>query len=103
MPISTRQSAEPESLAGLVQACGATGKAGTMTVILKLKPGKGGSTVLTAEHECKVKEPAFDRPQQFFFVTRGNALVTENPEQKRLPFKEVVDRETGDIKHIAAA
>ncbi len=91
-----------DSLSDWVAACLATGKPGTMTLTLKLKPGKGGSTVLTVELECKVKEPDFERPSTFFFIANGNTLVTENPEQKKLPFKEIVDTSTGEIKQVAA-
>lgn len=91
-----------QGLAEVVAACLATGKPGAITLSLKLKPGKGGSTVMTIEHDTKVKAPEFERPQQFFFIAQGNTLVTENPEQMRLPFREVVNTETGEIKTVAA-
>jgi len=89
-----------DALAEIVAACTATGKTGELTVKLKLKPAKGSQTVMTIEQDYKVKAPEFDQPQQFFFVTGGNTLVSDNPEQRKIEFKEVIDRNTGEIKTV---
>lgn len=89
-----------EAMSDLVASCASTGKGGELVLKIKLKPAKGGNTVMTIDHDFKVKAPEFDRPQQFFFVAHGNTLVTENPQQRGLPFREVVDRETGEIKVV---
>lgn len=100
-----------EALADLILACSSTGKAGEISVKLELKPAKGSGAVMSIEHDYIVKAPEFDRPQQFFFITNGNTLVTENPHQQGLPFREVVDRGTsetlddslGEVRFVATA
>ena len=105
-----------EALAEVVASCTATGKAGSLTVTLKLKPAKGSGRVMTIEQDYKAKAPEFDQPQQFFFVSNGNTLVADNPDQKKLPFRdvaaeragavkpgEVIDQTTGEIKTVATA
>lgn len=77
-----------EAMAELVRACIVTGKAGTLNISLKLKPAKGSDTVMTIEQDYKLKAPVFEQPQQFFFVTQGDTLVCENPEQRPLPFRD---------------
>ncbi|MGH8446485.1 MAG: hypothetical protein ACREVL_14530 [Solimonas sp.] len=92
-----------EALGELVASCTATGKSGSLSVTLKLKPGKGSTKVVTLDHDYSLKSPDFERPQQFFFVKDGNTLLSDNPDQKRLPFTEVLDRDTGEIRRVETA
>ena len=87
-----------EEFASLVGDCNGVGKGGSITITLKLKPGKGGG-VMQVEHDFKVKSPQFDRPTDDMFVDKDNALVRDNPRQSGLDLK-VVDKETGEIVTI---
>lgn len=91
-----------EALAEVVESCAATGKTGSITVVLKLKPAKGSGKVMTIEQDYKVKSPEFDQPQQFFFIANGNTLVADNPDQKKLPFRDVM-AERNDVKAAPVA
>ncbi len=99
-----------DEFAELVAACNSTRKQGTLTVTLKLKPGRGESKTMEVEHEIKLKAPAFDRPADHLFIVNGNALVLSNPDQKKLDLREVrrdnaplIDGETGEIFQSNAA
>jgi len=103
-----------DALSDVVASCVATGKPGTLNVTLKIKPAKGSAKVMTIEQSYKAKAPEFDQPQQFFFVANGNTLVVDNPDQKKLEFRDVVadrnglkpgekfDTATGEIVQAAA-
>lgn len=99
-----------EQFSELVAACSSTGKAGTLTLQIKLKPSKGSSKTMTVEHDVKLKAPAFDRPPDHLFVVNGNTLVAYNPEQKKLDLRDVkrdpaplVEPSTGEILSTLAA
>lgn len=102
-----------DELADAVAAAKSTGKSATLTLTLKLKPGKGGSDVMTVEHDIRVKTPEFERPPTYLFVSRDNSLHVTNPAQRDLelrgvekedaPVREVVDTSTGEIRPVEAA
>ena len=83
-----------DQLAELVQHCSATGKVGSLTLKLKLKPAKGSAAVIHLEHDVSVKIPEFERPADFFFVGKGNDLLREDPRQQKLDLKAVPVRQT---------
>ena len=96
-----------EAFAALILDVASTQKQGSISLNLKLKPGKGSGKVMTVEHDFDVKSPQFDRPSDYMFVA-GNALVLDNPEQRKLDlreisaavpteFREVVDQSTGEV------
>ncbi len=103
-----------EAFAALILDVASTQKQGSITLNIKLKPGKGSGKVMTVEHDFDVKSPQFDRPSDYMFVA-GNALVLDNPDQRKLDLREVtasaptefrevkVDKETGEILDPAAA
>lgn len=103
-----------EQLAEAVGHATATGKSASLTVVLKIKPAKGGGNVLTIEHDSKLKVPEFDRPPTYLFLGPDNALLTSDPRQQSLPLRAVpsdkpaplredFDRSTGEIRSPAAA
>lgn len=94
-----------DALQELALSCRGTGKPGSMTISLKMKPGKGGASIMTLEHDFKVKSPEFERPSDIMFVTKGGDLVCQNPDQGTLPLRivETVDRSTGEIREVVAA
>lgn len=91
-----------EALQEVVSSAMSTGKGGALSITLKIKPGKGGN-VMQIEHGINVKSPEFERPTDYMFATTNGDLVRESPNQPRLPFREVVDSATGEIKQVAAA
>lgn len=90
-----------EQLSELVNACSNTGKAGELTLRLKVKPGKAQSPIVTVLHDVKVKAPEFDRREQYFFIGGGASLVLENPHQGKLDLRGV-DRDRGEVKGLGA-
>ena len=70
-----------DALKTLAEACIRTGKAGTMTVTLKVKP-EGDMLAIT--DALAVKEPADLEPRLYWVDLEGN-LTRNNPMQPRLP------------------
>lgn len=93
-----------DELAQLLVAIKATGKAGVITLTLKLKPPKNGSmSYITIADEISVKTPKLDKGDTVFFPTVDNGLSRRDPTQPELPFKRpVVDEDTGEIKEETA-
>lgn len=80
----------------LLQAVQDTGKAGTLTLTIKVDR-KGERQVLVRE-DIKVKTPEHDRSESIYFVDRKTLNLTRHdPGQDPLPFKRRVDPETGEI------
>lgn len=79
-----------DKLDQLVQAVHTTGKAGTLTFQVTLKPlDKGNGDVLTATDKVALKLPAQDRPASLFFVTAEGHLSQNDPKQMVLDLHEV--------------
>lgn len=92
-----------DALNDLVIAVAATGKVGSLTYTVKVKPAgrNAGATVLVTD-EIRVKAPEGDRPESVFFVDGDGNLSRHNPAQERLPLREipggvVIDEQTGEI------
>lgn len=84
----------------LVASCVATGKTGSMTIKLKLKPGKGGGQTMAVDYESVVKEPKFDAPVAHLYVANGNALVITPPEQKEIELKPAAAQEAAPLRAV---
>lgn len=88
-------------LAKLVAAVKATGKAGQITLTLKIKPPKkGGMAYLLIEDSISVKEPKLDKSDTVFFPIADNGLSRQDPSQSELPFgrsRTTVDGAAGEI------
>lgn len=88
----------------LVTAVTVTGKVGTLTLTIKVKPaGRNSEATVLITDDVKVKVPVGDRPESVFFVDTSGNVVRHNPNQGRLPLREVpggiaVDLTTGEIK-----
>lgn len=89
-----------EEYSDLVAACVATGKSGTMTIKLKLKPGKGGGQTMAVDYESKVNEPRFDSPVAHLYVANGNSLVITPPEQKEMELKPSAAQEPAPLRAV---
>lgn len=74
-------------LAELVAAVTETGKAGSLTLTIGLKPQPKVAGAVVVSDKVAVKAPAGDRAESFFFVdTSNNSLVRNDPNQPALPF-----------------
>lgn len=74
-------------LADVVQAVDQTGKAGEVTIKIKVKPEKGGGSQKTLAVEVKAKKPELDIPEAVFFSDAGGDLHRADPNQSEM-FKE---------------
>lgn len=73
-----------DGLNDLVHACTETGKSGSITLTLKLKPLSGKASQIEIESDVKVKEPALPRAKNLMFATPDNNLQREDPRQQTL-------------------
>lgn len=102
-----------DELQTLVSHVRSTGKKGELTIKIKVAKAKGHDTVMTLDADYKTNVPKAERPATIFFATNQNALVSDNPEQKKMEFKDVkaergdvrelIDQSTGEIKKLATA
>lgn len=91
-----------EELAQLVSAVQETGKAGTLTLTLSLKPSKmTGALELT--DKVSVKVPAFDRSASLFFAAADGSLTRDDPSQLKIQFEnELAAKRDRDAREAAA-
>lgn len=81
----------------LVQAVESTGKAGELTITLKLKPSTAGAIEVT--DDIKAKVPKLAKGSSLFFATPEGNLVKNDPRQMSLAgLKEVTTPETRPLK-----
>ena len=84
----------------LVHACTETGKAGEITLVIKLKPtGKGGQIELASD--VKVKKPKPVRGTTIMFATPENNLQREDPRQKTLEGLRTPDEEQQALRSVS--
>ena len=82
-----------------VQASVDEHKVSEVTVKIKLKPGPGGQMHLTWSSSNKLPQP--ESATTVLWSTPENHLVTTDPHQRKLPFREVEDteREVVDVEN----
>lgn len=91
-----------EALADLVRAVRDTGKGGTITYTLALKPaGKGGGDAFLVADAIKVKAPTLERGTTVFFANRDGLLQRESPRQPQLAGLKVAEEATGELRSPA--
>jgi len=80
-----------DELAALADRVMETGKAGTITVQIKVaKASKGGGHQMVVSDVVTVKAPKGDRGESFFFFdAESTGLVRHDPLQPELPLQEV--------------
>jgi hypothetical protein len=78
-----------DRLVELVTACQATGKGGSITFTLSVKPTKGESGVMVVTDKIAAKIPEGERGEGIFFSTIEGNLVRQDPRQQELPLREV--------------
>lgn len=87
-----------EALHELTERCTNTGKAGTLTLQLTLKPGKSGQ--IEVIDDIKVKLPKEEKGTTLMFATPEGNLQREDPRQLALEGLRSVDMETGELKKV---
>ena len=85
-------------LKALVNAVVSTEKAGTLTLTLKVIPGKAGQ--LEIEDDIKVKAPKPKRGTTLMFATVEGNLQREDPRQMQLPGLRSVDADQRPRKTV---
>lgn len=74
----------------LVESVSETGKVGSLTFTLKVKPaGKGDHGTVIVSDATTLKKPQPERGEALFFITDDANLVRHNPRQEELPLREV--------------
>lgn len=89
-----------EEFSDLITACLSTGKKGSITIKLELKPGKGGGRTMGVDYKSSVKSPEFDTPTAHLYVANGNALVLSPPEQKEIELKPAAVQEAAPLRAV---
>jgi hypothetical protein len=91
----------------LIEAVQETGKVGSITFTVKIKPaGHGDHSTVVVSDDINVKLPKGERPEAIFFVDDDHNLQRHNPAQPKLPLKEIQggkDAADGDASKGAQA
>lgn len=69
------------ALRDLAEAVEETGRPGSITYTLSLRPESRAEHVVTTTDEIKVKMPKADRPASIFFIDQQYRLVRNDPRQ----------------------
>lgn len=86
------------ALYDVVRAVQDTRKPGGLKIAIKVTPTGRGSIELDTKFEAV--EPKHDRPTTTFFVSQDGTLLRNDPNQPRLPLREVMDKETGELRTV---
>jgi hypothetical protein len=73
-----------EKLRDLITKVQETGKAGSLTYKVEVKPEAGTENLVIVTDQIAVKLPAGERRKSLFFVDGDNNLVRDNPHQHSL-------------------
>lgn len=76
-----------DALAQVTASADRASGAATLTLVVKVKPNGRGAIIVSAEVRTKIPEPGA-LPIPLYLDRRGN-LVTEDPDQGRLPLEAV--------------
>ena len=76
-----------EKMSDLVKAVDQTGKAGKITITIKLRKATAGALAVTGD--VTVKKPAEQPMESLMFATPEGNLLTEDPRQNKLDLKPV--------------
>ena len=72
-------------LAVLLAAVQTTGKAGTLTLELKITPQKGDLGAVVISDKLTLKEPKADTPETLAYIDEKGQLTRRDPRQAALP------------------
>lgn len=68
-------------MAEVSAAVAETGKAGSLTLTIKITPAKGVDGMVLVEDDVKAKVPQLSRPAAMFYVTDDGTLSENHPAQ----------------------
>jgi len=89
------------ALEKVVAAVRMAGKAGSITLTLKVAPASKGSTdVLMVESQVRTKLPEPERGISIFYATEDNKLVRNDPKQQQLPLRVVDIEQPRQLKEV---
>ena len=74
-----------EAIWDLRQRVAETGKAGSVTLTISMKPLKENPDMIVVEDEIRLKLPEFPRQPSVFYADRQGNLSRQNPMQDELP------------------
>jgi hypothetical protein len=90
-----------DALEKVVAAVRMAGKAGSITLTLKVAPASKGSTdVLMVESQVRTKLPEPERGISIFYATDDNRLVRSDPKQQQLPLRVVDIEQPKQLKEV---
>lgn len=90
-----------DQLNELVTACNETGKAGSLTLTLKLKPSRGGAIEINDAVTAKV--PKLERGSTLMFPTPEGNLQREDPRQMKIEGLREVPRQSDELRNVSQA
>jgi len=73
-----------EAMSKVVAAVALTGKGGTLTITLKVKPATRGNSAVVLGDEIKTKEPKMQAMESFWFATPDGELAKDDPRQTQM-------------------
>ena len=76
-------------LARLTQQIRATGKAGSITIKLSIKPVNSDGEMVEISDKISIQEPDLPRRSSLFYTTEEGTLSRQNPNQAELPLESV--------------
>lgn len=89
-----------EKLAELVTAITNTGKAGSLTMKIELKPSTAGA--LAVRGDVKIKKPQRMPREALLWATPDGNLMADDPRQIKMELKTVPEQKT-ELKTVATA
>lgn len=89
-----------EKLHELVSRCDSTQRAGSLTLVLKIKPGGPGRIEIV--DDIKVTMPKEEKGSSIMFVTPQGRIQRTDPRQMEIEGLRNVDKETGEIRTVSA-
>jgi hypothetical protein len=89
------------ALDDVTRAAQATGKPGSIQIVLTVKPNPHADSVILVD-EIKVKTPQPDRPAAIYYVGDDGRLQRDDPTQTRFFDEQLrrADPETGEVRRV---
>lgn len=88
-----------DKLTEVVQGVMDAGKVGDLTLKVKVKPNGERAVLTTYEIKANTPEPA--KRETVFFCTSGGDLLRDNPDQSKLPLREVDGDKSADMREVS--
>lgn len=73
-----------EGLHEVIAAVKDTGKAGSVTLVIKVDPDKKASGIFRISDQVTIKTPQHDRGTRIYFADKAGNLTRSNPDQPEL-------------------